>query len=130
MPYFTKDEKKAMMVLITQIGSIQDSRNEARTKIMMRYQDMLDVDTFEMMEYTKQEINNALPTIQPMSDDKKKFYVRMMLALMIEDGRIVESEEQAFLTLVTACRIPNKLIKEAMKETLEQAPHNKQVTMQ
>ena len=125
MPYFTKDEKKAMMVLITQIGSIQDSRNEARTKIMMRYQDMLDVDTFEMMEYTKSEINNALPTIQAMSDDQKKFYVRMMLALMIEDGRIVESEEQAFLTLVTACRIPNKLIKEAMKETLEQAPHNK-----
>ena len=125
MPYFTNDEKKAMMVLITQIGSIQDSRNEARTKIMMRYQDMLDVDTFEMMEYTKSEINNALPTIQAMSDDKKKFYVRMMLALMIEDGRIVESEEQAFLTLVTACRIPNKLIKEAMKETLEQAPHNK-----
>lgn len=125
MPYFTKDKKKAMMVLITQIGSIQDSRNEARTKIMMRYQDMLDVDTFEMMEYTKSEINNALPTIQAMSDDKKKFYVRMMLALMIEDGRIVESEEQAFLTLVTACRIPNKLIKEAMKETLEQAPHNK-----
>ena len=125
MPYFTKDEKKAMMVLITQIGSIQDSRNEARTKIMMRYQDMLDVDTFEMMEYTKSEINNALPTIQAMSDDKKKFYVRMMLALMIEAGRIVESEEQAFLTLVTACRIPNKLIKEAMKETLEQAPHNK-----
>ena len=125
MPYFTKDEKKAMIVLITQIGSIQDSRNEARTKIMMRYQDMLDVDTFEMMEYTKSEINNALPTIQAMSDDKKKFYVRMMLALMIEDGRIVESEEQAFLTLVTACRIPNKLIKEAMKETLEQAPHNK-----
>ena len=72
MPYFTKDEKKAMMVLITQIGSIQDSRNEARTKIMMRYQDMLDVDTFEMMEYTKSEINNALPTIQAMSDDKKK----------------------------------------------------------
>lgn len=115
---FTNEEKCAMLVAITQIGSIQDSRKDARTVIMMRYQDMLGIGTFEMMEYTNTKLDNIMPTLQAMSSEKKKYYVQMMIALMIEDGQIVESERKAFMTLISACRIPENVVKEAMEETL------------
>ncbi len=107
-----------MLVAITQIGSIQDSRKDARTVIMMRYQDMLGIGTFEMMEYTNTKLDNIMPTLQAMSSEKKKYYVQMMIALMIEYGQIVESERKAFMTLISACRIPENVVKEAMEETL------------
>lgn len=115
---FTHDEKCAMIIAITHLGAIDDSRKEARTRIMLRYQDMLGIDNFEMFEYSNSKQDEILPTLQAMSNEKKKCYVQMMLALMIEDGQIVESERKAFMTLIAACRIPDNVVKEAMEGAL------------
>ena len=113
---FTKDEKCAMIIAITKIGAIDDVRKNARTSIMLRYQDMLGVDNFDMIEYSNTKISNVVPTLQAMSNEKKKFYVKMMLALMLEDGQIVDSERLAFETLVAACQIPLNVLESAIEE--------------
>lgn len=116
MMNFTKDEKCAMIIAITKIGAIDDTRKLARTSIMLRYQDMLGIDNFEMYEYSNTQITNLIPTLQAMSNEKKKFYVKMMLALMLEDGQIVDSERLAFETLVAACQIPLNVLESAIAE--------------
>ena len=116
MSNFIKDEKCAMIMGLATIGAIDDNRKYDRTKIMMRYQDMLGVDTFDFLEYSNTNSANFIPTLQAMSLEKKKIYVKMMLALMIEDGQIVDSEKVAFENLVIAAQIPFDIVKEALEE--------------
>ena len=113
---FTKDEKNAMIIAISQIGTIDDNRKYARTSIMLRFQDMLGIDNFEMIEYSNTKVDRMIPTLQAMSNEKKKFYVKMMLALMLEDGQLVDSERSAFETLVRVCQIPLNIVESALEE--------------
>lgn len=116
MMNFTKDEKNAMIIAISQIGTIDDNRKYARTSIMLRFQDMLGIDNFEMIEYSNTKVDRMIPTLQAMSNEKKKFYVKMMLALMLEDGQLVDSERSAFETLVRVCQIPLNIVESALEE--------------
>lgn len=113
---FTHDEKCAMIIAITHIGAIDDSRKEARTRIMLRYQDMLGIDNFEMFEYSNSKKDEIFPTLQAMSIEKKKLFVQMMFQLMYEDRQIVDSELQAFVRLLRTCSIPDNVAKEAIQE--------------
>lgn len=116
MTNFTHDEKCAMIIAISHIGTIDDSRKEARTRIMLRYQDMLGIDNFEMWEYANSKKDEIFPTLQTMSIEKKKLFVQMMFQLMYEDRQIVDSELQAFVRLIKTCNIPDDIAKEAIQE--------------
>ena len=118
MADFTHNEKCAMIVALTQIGAIQDSRKEARTRIMLRFQDMLGIDMFDLMEYSNTKVKEMGPTLSSLSNDKKKQFVRMMLALILEDGKMVPAEQQALTTLLTAFQIPINLAKDIMEEVV------------
>ena len=58
------------------------------------------------------------PTLSSLSNDKKKQFVRMMLALILEDGKMVPAEQQALTTLLTAFQIPINLAKDIMEEVV------------
>lgn len=83
---------------------------------MLRFQDMLGIDMFDMMEYSNTKVKEMGPTLSSMSNEKKKQFVRMMLALILEDGKMVPAEQQALVTLLTAFQIPVNLAKEIMEE--------------
>ena len=116
MAIFSHEEKCAMIIALTQIGTIDDSRKEARTRIMLRFQDMLSIDMFDTIEYSNVKSNEVCSTIAAMSVEKKKQFVRMMLALILEDGKMVPTEQDAFSTLIVACQIPFDIVKGVMEE--------------
>ncbi len=118
MDSFTKDEKCAMIVTLTHIACCNNSRSNERTAIMLRYQNMIGIDNFDMLEYSNTKIKDAIPTLQAMSNEKKKYYVQMMLGLIMGNGQINDDERKGFISLVSACRIPNDVVKVAIEETI------------
>lgn len=116
MTNYTKNEKCAIILALTHIGAIQDDRKYARTSVMLRFQDMLGIDNFELIEYSNTKSSECFPTLKAMSNEKKKHFVMMMLGLIYEDGKVVDSETKALTTLCMACDIPIDLVKEVMTE--------------
>ena len=84
MVNYTKDEKCAIVLALTHIGAIQDERKYARTSIMLRFQEMLGIDNFELIEYSNTKSSKCFPTLKAMSNEKKKHFVLMRLGLIYD----------------------------------------------
>lgn len=118
MIYFSKDEKCAMIIGLTHICCSNESKGIARSTVMLRYQDMLGIDHFDTLEFSNTKNDQVLPTLKGMSNEKKKFYVQMMLALLLEGGKIDNKEFESFLLLCVSCEVPNYIVKEVIEAKL------------
>ena len=115
MIYFSKDEKCAMIIGLTHICCSNESKGIARSTVMLRYQDMLGIDHFDTIEYSNTKNDQVLPTLKGMSNEKKKFYVQMMLALLLEGGQIDQHEFDSFFNLCGACDVPEHIVTEVIE---------------